>query len=132
MGVLNCYEDTLAGVGRRIVGALAPNLLVNVTNDAWFTGSAEPELHARLAAMRAIELRLDLVRAVNLGVASWIDARGVVRARDERDTPSLIHVAPALRAPVPTFYARYGDAPLAVALALGCVACAARARARRA
>jgi apolipoprotein N-acyltransferase len=63
-------------VGRRIALSLRPNLLVNVTNDAWFTGTAEPELHARLAVMRAIELRLDLVRAVNRGVASWVDATG--------------------------------------------------------
>jgi apolipoprotein N-acyltransferase len=145
MGVLNCYEDTLPRIGRRIAGAITPNLLVNITNDAWFTGSAEPELHARLAVMRAIELRLDLVRAVNLGVASWIDARGVVRARDERNTPSVLHATPAIRhaagspAEPPsanpeaqlTLYARYGDAPLAALLALACLACAARARARR-
>lgn len=41
----------------RLVQALGPNLLVNITNDAWFEGTAESELHARLGAMRAIELR---------------------------------------------------------------------------
>lgn len=131
MGVLNCYEDTLGSVGRRIDLALAPNLLVNVTNDAWFTGSAEPELHARLAALRAVELRRDLVRAVNLGVASWIDARGVVRARDERDTPGVLHVTPAIRSAPPTLYARLGDAPLAALLALTSAAFAARSRSAR-
>ncbi|MCC6554284.1 MAG: apolipoprotein N-acyltransferase [Polyangiaceae bacterium] len=131
MGVLNCYEDTLAGVGRRIAGALEPNLLVNVTNDAWFTGSAEPELHARLAVMRAVELRRDLVRAVNLGVASWIDARGVVRARDERATPGTLHAAPAIREGSPTLYARLGDAPLAALLVLASAAFAAGARSSR-
>jgi apolipoprotein N-acyltransferase len=67
MAVLNCYEDTLPDVGRRLAGALAPGLLVNITNDAWFEATAESELHARLGAMRAVELRLDVVRAVNLG-----------------------------------------------------------------
>jgi len=128
MGVLNCYEDTLPGVGRRIAGALQPNLLVNVTNDAWFTGSAEPELHARLAAMRAIELRRDLVRAVNLGVASWVDARGVVRARDERAEPGVLHATPSLREAPLTPYTRFGDAPLAAALTLACLAGRARAK----
>ncbi len=81
MAIMNCYEDTLTGVGRRVTRALRPNLLVNVTNDAWFYDTAESELHARLAAMRAVEARHDLVRAVNFGVMTWVDATGTVRAR---------------------------------------------------
>jgi apolipoprotein N-acyltransferase len=132
-GVLNCYEDTLAGVGLRVATSLRPNLLVNVTNDAWFTGTAEPELHARLAVMRAIELRLDLVRAVNRGVASWVDATGTVRARDDRSEPFVMMVEPQLRDAPLTLYARLGDAPLLVALSLGVLFCALLTwRARRA
>ncbi|XXY44707.1 apolipoprotein N-acyltransferase [Sorangium sp. So ce269] len=131
IGVLNCYEDTLTGVGRRITSALTPNLLVNITNDAWFTGSAEPELHARLAAMRAIELRRDLVRAVNLGVASWIDARGVVRTRSESAEPEITFATPAVRDTPLTPYTRVGDVPLASLLALAILACALRARRSR-
>lgn len=128
IGVLNCYEDTLTGVGRRITGTLAPNLLVNITNDAWFTGSAEPELHARLAVMRAIELRRDLVRAVNLGVVSWIDARGVVRSRDESAAPGVTFATPSIRDTPLTLYTRLGDVPMATLLALASVGCALRAR----
>ncbi len=123
--VLNCYEDTLPALGRRLALALQPNLLVNVTNDAWFHDTAEPELHARLGAMRAVELRLDLVRAVNLGVTSWIDAAGVVRARYAKAAPGTLIVTPAIRARSPTFYARFGDAPLYAVLLLVTAACAA-------
>jgi apolipoprotein N-acyltransferase len=118
MGVLNCYEDTLPGVGRLIASELRPNLLVNITNDAWFVGTAEPELHARLAAMRAIEHRLDLVRSVNLGVASWVDARGVVRARDDSQTPSTLIAEPTLRDGSLTVYGRVGDWPMRALFAL--------------
>jgi apolipoprotein N-acyltransferase len=128
LGVLNCYEDTLSGVGRRIATELRPALLVNVTNDAWFAGTAEPELHARLAAMRAVELRLDLVRAVNLGVASWVDARGVVRARDDSPAPGLLLATPALRDGSLTLFARAGNVPVAVLLALAIAGFAWRAR----
>ncbi|WP_437590110.1 apolipoprotein N-acyltransferase [Sorangium sp. So ce1000] len=128
IGVLNCYEDTLTGVARRITGTLTPNLLVNITNDAWFTGSAEPELHARLAVMRAIELRRDLVRAVNLGVVSWIDARGVVRSRDESAAPGVTFATPAVRDAPLTLYTRLGDAPMASLLAFASIGCALRAR----
>ncbi|MEP7120042.1 MAG: apolipoprotein N-acyltransferase [Byssovorax sp.] len=128
MGVLNCYEDTLSGVGRRVAVELAPNLIVNVTNDAWFQGTAEPELHARLAAMRAVELRRDLVRAVNLGVASWIDAAGVVRARYAGEEASTLQARPAIRNGSLTAYARLGDAPLRVSFGIAAVFFALRAR----
>jgi apolipoprotein N-acyltransferase len=116
MAVLNCYEDTLPGLGRRLAVALDPGLLVNVTNDSWFQATAEPELHARLGAMRAIELRRDVVRAVNLGVTSWIDAAGVVRARYDAEAPGTLVATPAIRDDGITVYARFGDVPLALVL----------------
>lgn len=115
-GVLNCYEDTLTDVGRRIVRELRPNVLVNVTNDAWFLGSAEPELHARLARMRAIEHRIHLVRSVNLGVMSWVDDRGIEVLRDESPAASTMIATPKLGPGSLTVYGRFGDAPLAILL----------------
>lgn len=122
--VLNCYEDTLPAAGREAM-TVRPNLLVNVTNDAWFAGSAEGELHLRLAVLRAIETRRDLVRAVNRGPTSWVDANGIVRARREGvaglgpPAPLLVDAA-LLDTPV-TLYTRAGDAPLVLValLALG-------------
>jgi apolipoprotein N-acyltransferase len=122
MGLFNCYEDTIPQLGRRIMRELEPNLLVNVTNDAWFVGTSEPEMHIRLSAMRAIELRRDLVRAVNLGVAGWIDAAGTVRASSAATEPGYLIVTPALRDDPPTLYARFGDAPLAIVLMLAAIA----------
>ncbi len=128
MGVLNCYEDTLTTVGRRVAVELAPNLLVNVTNDAWFQGTAEPELHARLAAMRAVELRRDLVRAVNLGVVSWVDAAGVVRARYAGEEAGTLQVTPTIRNASLTAYARVGDAPLRITFGIAALFFALRKR----
>jgi apolipoprotein N-acyltransferase len=116
IGVLNCYEDTLPGVGRRVAQA-GPNLLVNLTNDAWFGLGAEPELHLRLSAMRAVESRLDLVRAVNLGAPTWIDAAGIVRQRGSSDRQSVMLASPALNDKSPTLYTRVGDVPLILLLA---------------
>ncbi|HRI68589.1 MAG TPA: apolipoprotein N-acyltransferase [Polyangium sp.] len=111
-GVLNCYEDTLTDVGRRIAREVRPNLLVNVTNDAWFLGSAEPELHARLARMRAIEHRIHLVRSVNLGVMSWVDDQGREVLRDESSAASTMMTTPQLGNGELTVYGRWGDAPI--------------------
>jgi apolipoprotein N-acyltransferase len=132
MAILNCYEDTLPDLGRRLSLALSPTLLVNVTNDAWFYATAEPELHARLGAMRAIELRRDLVRAVNLGVNSWIDAAGVVRAKNPDEKQGTLLVTPAIREGAPTIYARFGDAPLFGAFAIAAIVTFLRARRRAA
>jgi apolipoprotein N-acyltransferase len=127
IGVLNCYEDILPGIGRRIARA-QPNLLVNVTNDAWFGPTTEPELHLRLSVLRAVEARLDLVRAVNLGVPAWIDASGVIRVRGNDAEQSVMHVAPALNEESPTLYTKAGDIPVWVGLLIATLAAATKRR----
>ncbi|MDF2698347.1 MAG: Apolipoprotein N-acyltransferase, partial [Labilithrix sp.] len=121
--VLNCYEDTLPQAGREAMEP-RPNLLVNITNDAWFAGSAEGELHLRLAVLRSIEARRELVRAVNRGPTTWVDATGRIVARSDPTpglgaSPPLLADVPLLEAPV-TLYTRAGDAPL-VLVVLGLV-----------
>jgi apolipoprotein N-acyltransferase len=129
--VLNCYEDTLPEAGREAMEG-APNLLVNVTNDAWFAGSAEGELHLRLAVLRAIETRRDLVRAVNKGPTTFVDATGRVRSRYDLAMPGTLRTEPALLSGPPTLYARFGDYPLALlALASLVVPYATKRRGRR-
>jgi apolipoprotein N-acyltransferase len=126
-GVLVCYEDNLPEAGREAMQT-RPNVLVNLTNDAWFAGSAEGELHLRLAVLRAIETRRDLARAVNLGPTGLVDASGRVRSRYDAPLPKALDVEVALLDTAPTPYTRFGDVPLALAIA---AACAARAFASR-
>ena len=117
--VLNCYEDTLPQAGREAM-EVAPNLLVNITNDAWFAGSAEGELHLRLSILRAIETGRDFVRAVNRGPTTWVSATGKVLARREPQAgmgapPPLVVEAALLERPDAP-YARLADAPLLLIL----------------
>jgi len=127
--VLNCFEDTLPGAGRDAMAA-RPNLLINVTNDAWFVGSAESELHLRLAVLRAIESRRDLVRAVNEGVTSWVDAAGIVRARTDGLSPATVEADASLLESPPTLFDRWGDLPLALGLAASVLFAVRRTRSR--
>ena len=106
---LDCYEDTLSEAVREGM-TLEPNLLVNITNDAWYTGTEESELHLRLATTRSIEARRDMVRAVNYGETTWVDAAGRIRARYSSDLPGILRTEPALLARR-TVYARVGDVP---------------------
>jgi apolipoprotein N-acyltransferase len=109
-GALICFEDVLPEAGRE-AASLGPNLLINLTNDAWFSGSDEPALHLRLAAMRAIETRRDLVRAVNLGPTSFVEASGRIRDVYDVAVPGALVVTAALMDGGPTLYVRFGDWP---------------------
>ncbi len=88
-----CYEDIFPSFGRR-VARLGPNVLVNITNDAWFGNTSEPWQHMALSVYRAVELRLDLVRAVNTGVSTFIDAAGRVYAKTRAVDPDEPPAAP--------------------------------------
>jgi apolipoprotein N-acyltransferase len=125
--VLNCFEDILPLAGRQAM-TVAPNLLVNVSNDAWFVGSPESELHLRLAVLRAVESRRDLVRAVNYGPTSFVDATGRIRARSDVRFASALVVDAKLLDTGRTIYGLAGDAPLALVCIAAFVFFAVRAR----
>ena len=79
VGVSVCYEVTF---GKAIAAALpAANLLVNVSDDAWFGDSLAPYQHLEMARMRARETQRYLLRATNTGVTAIIDARGRLHER---------------------------------------------------
>lgn len=97
LGVLNCLEDTVPQSGAEVARA---DLLVNITNDAWFDG-AEPAQHVFEARWRAIETRREIVRAVNTAMSGHIDALGrpVALAAPNEVRVMMVHprVALALR-----------------------------------
>ena len=78
VAMLICYEDILPAFTNDAVRATHPELLVNMTNDAWFGDSSEPWEHLALAQFRAIEHRRYLVRSTNSGVSAVIDPVGRV------------------------------------------------------
>lgn len=77
LGPMICLEDIVPGFGRQL-GALHPHLLVNLTNDSWFGDTSEPWQHLALSVFRSVELRTEMVRAVNTGVSTYVDATGRV------------------------------------------------------
>jgi apolipoprotein N-acyltransferase len=76
IGTLICYEDILPRFTNALVNEESPDLLVNITNDAWFGDTLEPWQHLALAKMRAIEHRRYLVRSTNSGVSAVVDPIG--------------------------------------------------------
>jgi apolipoprotein N-acyltransferase len=77
-----CYEDIF---GNEIASRLrqsqnSVNLLINVTNLAWFGQSQAPMQQLRLSQLRSIETGLPSLRATNTGITAIIDHRGEVQA----------------------------------------------------
>lgn len=107
LGVLICYEGIFPEGGRDYKREKA-DLLVNITNDAWFGRTSAPYQHLSMTVFRAVENRLYLVRAANTGISAIIDPLGTILAR------TGIFERTVLKGEVKmidekTFYAAYGD-----------------------
>ena len=72
---LVCYEDVIGSPARESV-LKGAELLVNLTNDAWFGNSAAPHQHHLIASFRAIENRRYLVRSTNTGLTAVVNPLG--------------------------------------------------------
>ena len=88
LGVSICYEDTF---GEEVIEALpAAEVLVNVSNDAWFGDSAAPHQHLQMARMRALETGRYMLRATNTGVSALIDEKGNVLRTTPQFRPEVV------------------------------------------
>jgi apolipoprotein N-acyltransferase len=131
LGVLVCYETVFPSLARRLV-ARGATVLVNLTHDGWFAGTAGVEQSLAQATFRAIEHRVPLVRVASTGVSAVIDVDGGVRWRAE----PYAWVAQTVEvggARIHTLYARCGDAAIVAAVlttGLGFLAGWGRARKR--
>jgi len=118
-GVLICYEGIFSYAGRAYSNQGA-QLLINITNDAWFGNTSAPYQHLSMAVFRAVENRLYLLRAANTGISAIIDPTGAIVHKTELFEPA------AIRSQVKsltgnTFYAAHGDLFALICLALGVI-----------
>jgi apolipoprotein N-acyltransferase len=115
-----CYEAIFPALVR-LFPAQGAELLVNVTNDAWYGTTSAPYQHVAMAAFRAVESRRYMVRAANTGITAVVDPWGRVLERTRLfDRTVLVREVPFVAET--SFYARHGDvfarACAAIALAL--------------
>ena len=84
------------------------DVLIQITNDAWFGTYSGPFQHLVQARMRALEQGLPMVRVANTGISAMIDPYG--RIVDSLPLGVAGYIDVALPAPLaPTLYARTGD-----------------------
>ncbi|MBI2826766.1 MAG: apolipoprotein N-acyltransferase [Planctomycetia bacterium] len=95
-----CFETLLPHFIRGQVAELAaqgvePDVLVNLTNDGWFWGSSELDLHLMAGAFRAVECRKPLLIAANTGFSAVIDGDGrILEQGPRRATGVLVRDVP--------------------------------------
>jgi apolipoprotein N-acyltransferase len=77
---LICYEGIFPDLVRRFVRNGA-DVLVNISNDAWYGRTSAPHQHLAMAAMRAVENRVPMVRSTNTGISAVVDPTGRIRSR---------------------------------------------------
>jgi len=102
LGVSICFEDAFS---RDIMLALPEaNLLVNVSNDAWFGNSTAPHQHLQIAQMRSLETERVMLRSTNTGVSAFIDYKGRLVKRSEQFKTESISAEVRGRSGVTPFY----------------------------
>jgi len=130
-----CYENVLPHVIRRQIRLLAregrePDILVNLTNDGWFWGSSELDMHLVCAVFRAVEFRKPFLIAANTGFSAWIDGDGRIRDQGPRREKGIV-VAEVGPDPRSSWYLRIGDWPAGCCLAVCVILAGAGWRTRR-
>lgn len=113
---LICYEAAFSGdLGTAIRDA---ELIVVLTNDAWFDGSIGLEKLFHHARVRAVEEGLPMIRSANSGISAFVDPLGRIEARLDEGEIGVVDASPAYALP-PTLFARYSDAPFFALCVLG-------------
>jgi len=122
LGIQICYEIIFPALARAMVQNGA-ELLITITNDAWYGMTAGPYQHFSLAVLRAVENRRALARAANTGISGFVDPAGRVVGR----TPMMEEAAVVRELPLldtTTVYARLGDVFGAACLGVSLIAMA--------
>jgi apolipoprotein N-acyltransferase len=106
-GILICYESIFPQLSREYRRGGA-EILVNITNDAWFGRSIAPYQHEAHLALRAIENRVGIVRAANTGISTYVDPLGRFHDETALET-SASRTYQVHTTSVTTPFVRFGD-----------------------
>ena len=111
-GCLICFEDIFPDLARSLAKNNA-GFLVNITNDAWFGRSSAAYQHAQASVFRAVENRINVVRAANTGLSCFIDQKGRIISKVSKDGKDIFidgfRTQEIILSRTRTLYTAYGD-----------------------
>jgi apolipoprotein N-acyltransferase len=118
-GILICFEAIFPELARSQVKQGA-DILVNLTNDAWFGMTSAPHQHLSMSVFRAVENQRPLIRAANTGFSAFINPLGKITTRGDLFTEEVLEQKVTVSGFPLTCYARYGDL-FAIAILVICL-----------
>ena len=113
---LICFESILPDLTRGFTKRGA-DMLINITNDGWFSKTPGPHQHCELAIMRSVENGVPLIRCANNGISLIADAYGRTKNRTKLFTKTIVFSS--VSSPLSsTFYRKYGDVFICISLGI--------------
>jgi apolipoprotein N-acyltransferase len=121
--IVVCFESLFPFHIRHLVGnpltsTHIANLIVIITNDSWFGNTLAPYHHARIAVLRAVEMRRAVVRGAGTGISLVVAPTGkVVQASKLGDRCVLTASVPLMERS--SGYQIWGDLPFVILALMG-------------
>jgi len=111
-GVMICFEDIFPYIAGTFVKNGA-DMLINITNDAWFGETKAPYQHVQSSVFRAVENKVPVIRAANTGISCFIDRFGRISGAVSKNGREIFVEGYSTKAvevrPSKTIYSVYGD-----------------------
>ncbi len=102
-----CYEIVFPQIPRTQV-VHGADVLVTITNDAWYDGTSAPRQHLNQARLRSIETDRYLLRAGTTGISAFIDPTGRIVGELAMNRQGIVYAHFQPRHST-TLYVRFGD-----------------------
>tara|TARA_B110000263_G_scaffold249764_1_gene268417 strand:+ start:3604 stop:5112 length:1509 start_codon:yes stop_codon:yes gene_type:complete len=108
-----CFESTVPHLIRNMMQQSNTqrqqgDVMLNLTNDGWFWGSAMLDIHLRCNIMRAVEMRRTNLVAANTGISAWITPTGKIVEQEAKLKDGFV-IAQVGKATYNSVYMRFGD-----------------------
>ena len=121
-----CFESTVPHLVRNMMQQSTTHrqqgdVMLNLTNDGWFWGSAMLDIHLRCNIMRAVEMRRTNLVAANTGISAWITPTGKIEEQETKLKDGFV-IAQVGKATYNSVYMRFGDILSIVATTLAGIA----------
>lgn len=114
-----CFESLFADLHRKMARAGA-DLMINITNDAWYGRSSGPFQHFQILVWRAVETRRPMVRCTNTGITALISPAGRIVERLPFYEKGILEIElPVWKDAPKTLYTLWGDTFAVVCLLIG-------------
>ena len=102
-----CYEVVYPQITRQQIRNGA-DVLVTITNDAWYDGTSAPAQHLWQARLRAVEGNRYLLRAATTGISAFVDPTGHIVQSIPMGRDGILYATFEPRTKT-TPYVRFGD-----------------------